>query len=71
MARYIGYCTYDNEDAVVLSESEYSERGIPEDWAEYVWIESEDKAGAYQRYDECAAEYESDVKAGRLVKKTY
>ena len=69
--RFLGYRTYENEDAIVLSEAEYQERGIPEDWAEYVWVEAADKAEAYARYDDAMAEYEDDNKAGRPIKNYY
>ena len=72
MAKFIGYCTYTNEDAVVLTQDEYSERGgLPDDWAEYVWIEATDKSEAYARYDEAIQAYEDDNKAGRPIKETY
>ena len=71
MEKFIGYCTHTNEDVVVLSETEYKEHGIDEDWAEYVWIEAETKAEAYARYDDCMAEYEADNNAGRPIKVAY
>jgi len=71
MPKFIGYATYENEDAIVLSESEYRERGIPDDWAEYVWMECADKAEAYARYDNCIAQYEADNNAGSPIPAAY
>ena len=71
MPRFLGYTTYDNEDALVITEAEFHERGMPDDWAEYVWIDADDKAEAYARYDECIAEYEADNIAGRPIKHAY
>ena len=71
MPRFLGYTTYENEDALVLTEAEFHERGKPDDWAEYVWIEADTKAEAYERYDDAMAEYEADNKACRPIKDTY
>lgn len=71
MPKFIGYTTYDNEDVIVLSEAEYQERRLPDDWAEYVWLEAEDKAEAYARYDDAMAEYEADNNACRPIKPYY
>ena len=71
MPRFIGYTTYENEDAVVLSEAEHQERGIPDDWSEYVWMEADDKSEAYARYDDAIAEYEADNNSGNPIKAYY
>lgn len=73
MPKFIGYTTYDNEDALVLSQDEFKEHGglTNVDWAEYVWIGAADKAEAYARYDDCIAEYEADNNAGRPIKDAY
>jgi len=71
MPRFIGYTTYENEDPVILSKEEFEQLGIPEGWAEYVWINAQDKGDALARYPSCMEAFEADNASCRPIRDAY